>query len=280
MPIKFACPKCNKVMSVPDNLAGKSGKCKCGHKIQIPAAKVASPAATSNSAQPAPESSALAGKFDELTESDFGRTSPFDAVYNPKKSNNDLQTLKRFNAKEEEEQIKKATAAGGMLKLVAVIEIVLGIAAIVFAVMYAASPDNIDKLSDHIPELTLSKALGITFLSISAVVCLGGAIGVFMKKGWGWVLTGTTMVYLGIARLISTGLILKDGFDQTKFFGAMIPLFVVFALSLIVFKEEARLSCGLKKAVPTIIAGVLGLAAAGTVFGIILSSGTGTPTPV
>lgn len=280
MPIKFACPKCNKVMSVPDNLAGKSGKCICGNKLSIPAAKTKSSSAKSKSAKKTAETApagggapGLDGVFDELTESDYGRTSPFEAVYNPKKGdNNDLQTLRRFSAEEEEEKQKKASAAGGLLKLVAVLEIAVGIACIVFAAMYAASPDNIKKIAAFVPELSLATGMGITFLSISALICIGGAVGAFMKKSWGWMLTATVMIYLGVARLISAGLILKEGFDQGKFFGSMIPLFAIFALSLIVFKEEAKVSCGVKKVWPLIVAVVLALAGAGIVFGMVISA--------
>jgi hypothetical protein len=62
MPIKLKC-SCGQVLSVPDNLAGKSGKCpKCQKAIQIPmpaaakatAAQTTSPAAKSSPAQAAP----------------------------------------------------------------------------------------------------------------------------------------------------------------------------------------------------------------------------------
>lgn len=279
MPIKFACPKCNKVLSVPDNMAGKSGKCKCGHQIKIPAAKSEGSGKKSKSSKTAPtpaavggEAPGLAGKFDELTESDYGRTSPFDAVYNPKKTNNDLQTLQRFNAEEKEEQKKKASAAGGLLQLVAVLNILSGILCIVSLVLLFAAAATAATIAKQLPELSLSTAIAATMLSVIAVICIGGGVGVFLKKPWGWTLTAAMIIYWGLARAITSYLVLKDGFEQMTFFGCMIPLFVILVIGLIVFKDEAKQVCGVKNIVPTIVAAVIGLALTGIVYGIVFTS--------
>ena len=38
MPIEFNCPSCGKAYRVKDELAGKSAKCKCGERVQVPSA--------------------------------------------------------------------------------------------------------------------------------------------------------------------------------------------------------------------------------------------------
>ena len=61
MPIKFVCPKCNTTLQVPDTMAGKQGKCKCGNVVSIPttgtgvpvAAKPAVQSTTSSATRPA-----------------------------------------------------------------------------------------------------------------------------------------------------------------------------------------------------------------------------------
>lgn len=45
MPIKFKCNQCQHVLTVPDNLAGKTGKCpKCQNALKVPVPKAAAPA--------------------------------------------------------------------------------------------------------------------------------------------------------------------------------------------------------------------------------------------
>jgi DNA-directed RNA polymerase subunit RPC12/RpoP len=42
MPISFACPSCQKNMTVPDQYAGQKARCKgCGHKLIVPTARPA-----------------------------------------------------------------------------------------------------------------------------------------------------------------------------------------------------------------------------------------------
>lgn len=55
MPIKFKCGKCQQVLTVPDNLAGKQGKCpKCQHSLKVPLpSTAAATSATARAAAPA-----------------------------------------------------------------------------------------------------------------------------------------------------------------------------------------------------------------------------------
>lgn len=49
MPIQVTCPACNSTLRVPDSMAGKKGKCKCGELISVPAATRSSVASKSDS---------------------------------------------------------------------------------------------------------------------------------------------------------------------------------------------------------------------------------------
>ncbi len=64
MPIKFKCNKCEHVLSVPDNLAGKQGKCpKCQNPLRVPVPKTAAPA---SAPAPAPVDPRMSSLLDEV----------------------------------------------------------------------------------------------------------------------------------------------------------------------------------------------------------------------
>lgn len=58
MPVAVQCPKCQLSYNLPDQMAGKQAKCKCGEQLTIPAAmasvRVPSPTATAQTSRPIP----------------------------------------------------------------------------------------------------------------------------------------------------------------------------------------------------------------------------------
>ncbi|MFN3192961.1 MAG: hypothetical protein ACE361_20800 [Aureliella sp.] len=266
MPIKFKCPECGEVISVSSKLAGKSGKCKCGKTVKIPSPKQS--ASSSKKSRPAagagkPSKSAKAASvsaamFDELTDQDYGRTNPYEQLYEKSGDNNDAEQLSRFTHEEAEKKKKEAGTARTVLKIVSVLNVVGCVFSIVMVVFFATNNSVLEKMGAFFPMARLGQALGITFFAILALLALVGAIGLFMSKAWGWVATGICSDFIVIERLGAIGVTIKEGFDQAGFFAAGAPLMAALFLTMFIFKEDARVSVGAKGVLPMVLAIVLG----------------------
>lgn len=254
-------------MSVADNLAGKKGKCKCGNAVLVPTPKQTAAAATAAAAA----SPGMAAVFDDLTESDFARQSPYEKIYSPVNTNNDKATLKRFQTKEIEEKKKKAGAAGGMLVFVALLNIIAGVGCAGLAVVFMAAQDALEKIKEMSPELSMGTGLGIAFFSVAAIVLIGGAVGLFLRKKWGWFLTAMSLAFIAVMRAGVMVLVLKEGFNQAAFFSTGIPLLGAVALCGFIFNGDTQELFGIKKMTASIAAGVLGIALAGGIVGMLFS---------
>lgn len=266
-------------MSVADSLAGKSGKCKCGNKVTVPgsnsqpdssASKLSNDRIGDDSAKgdAAPAAPGLAGVFDELTESDYGRRSPYEQLYSPTNTNNDRATLKKFDNQEEELE-QKAGVAKGMLIFIAILNFLNGIGCGVMAVLFIAASSIIEMLAKSVPELRLGVGLGIAFFSVATLIFMAGGVGLLMRKAWGWFLTAMVFSYLIVVRLAAIGMVIADGFEQGPFFSALVPLLAIISLSAFVFKEDTRKLFRIRKALTGIIAGILGVVAAAGTLGIV-----------
>ncbi len=69
MPIKIVCPKCNANLQVPDSMAGKQGKCKCGNMLSVPA--VAAATAPNTNVPQSASARNVSALLEEVTDLDF-----------------------------------------------------------------------------------------------------------------------------------------------------------------------------------------------------------------
>lgn len=259
MPIKFACPQCKNVMSVADNMAGKNGKCKCGNSITVPRPAASDPAAST--------SPAMAAMFDQLSESDFDRTSPFEKVYSATKSNNDAASLKRFES--QDDTVKKVPKGqlSGLLVFIAVISFLQGLSSIALAVILVAAQNVVSQIEATVPILKLGMAAGIAFFSLWSIVLIASGVGLLMKKAWGWFLVAMVFAFSVVDRVVTLVMVVVNGFEQMAFLSALVPFIVVAALASYVYKSETQAIFKIKKSMPSIVAAILGVCLAAAVLG-------------
>lgn len=278
MPIKVACPKCKNVLQVSSKMAGKSGKCKCGNVIKIPASTPTGDSAKSANAPTvgvAPKSAPASAKmFDELAESDFARRSPYEKFYESKGESTDAATLQRFTEEEVEAKQKKAGAAKGILKLISVIDVLAAFFCIAIIVFFAAMPDMNQKIAGFMPLVKLNQSLGIALFSVLSILFLVGAVGLFLSKAWGWIATGAIAVFIVIERIVSLVIVFKEGFNQAAFFGAGGPMLGALFLAMFVYRGDSQELCGIKTKIPMIVAILIGGVLGGAAAAALLSAGS------
>ena len=280
MPIKFACPKCKTVLQVSSKMAGKKGKCQCGYEFTIPNPAKAKTKAGAKDAQQTKSAAAAnmvsAAMFDELTESDFARTSPFDKQSGGGGTNKDLETLERFT---QEEMVEKKKAAGnikGILKFVSFLILAGGIGSLALTGVVAASPSTAENLQGFLPMARLSSALAATFFSLVGVIAIVGGIGTFLMTAWGWLASVAVGFFLIAERIGAVVIVAMEGFSQTAFFGAMVPLLGGVFLTTFLCKDEPKTLCGVSSKVSVIIGAIVGLALGGGAIGAVFGTASDT----
>lgn len=223
-------------------------------KIPSPGAKKAS--APKQAAQPQ-AAAANAAMFDQLTDGDFGRQVPFEkqAGSGP----DDAATLSRFTHEEAEQKQKAAGVAKGFVTFTAILNILSGIGAIGMIALFAMGAEQLEQSQAYTPA-RLGQGLGIALFSILALLYIGGAVGLFLKTSWGWLLTAITCDFFIIERLGAIGVLVKEGFEQMAFFAILVPLLGGFFFAMVFFKGDTQAVCGIKSKIPAIIATVIGFA--------------------
>ncbi|QDV24994.1 zinc ribbon domain-containing protein [Aureliella helgolandensis] len=272
MPIKFACPHCKNVRTVDDKMAGKSGKCKCGQTITVPAAK---PQASSAAAA-ADQGSGMNAVFDDLTDADFERTDPFQKVYSPVKNNSDAKSLRKYQSEAAQKQTTKPGKLNGGVIFVAIVSILNGLGMLGLVGILAASVVSLSELESAVPLVKSGLGVAIAALSVVAIILLGGGVGVMLKQAWGWFLMAIGFAFLSVDRLFTLGMGLSTGFDQGRFFVGMIPVVVILGLTMLVYKEDTRRIFKIKSTVPVVLAAVIGVAIGGGFIAAALTMGGGS----
>lgn len=292
MPIKFACPQCKSVLTVDDKLAGKSGKCKCGAaiKIPVPAAVATSAAAASGKkvaagarpAAAAPAASSLGNVFNDLTEADYNRQSPFQNVYAPPKNNStEAATLKRFDDGSAAEEAKPGQL-NGMMIFIAVLNLILAIGVMTLAGLMVAAPETASQAAQAVPLLSAGLGVGIGVLSLLAVLFLAGGIGMLAKQKWGWFLAAVNFAFMPLDRLITLVMTVVGGdYTNGELMGGFFGTLIILALATVVFGDEAKRIYRVKTAVLPGIAAALGISLAlgvhGALFALRVFSATPSP---
>lgn len=269
MPIKIVCPKCKKTLQVSSKMAGKQGKCQCGHSFTVPSPQAAS---TRKQAQVA-AGSVNSAMFDELTDSDFARRSPFDKVVLDT-ANEDVETLKRFTHEEVEQKKKQAGATRGVLKFLSLLSLLVAIFSFTVAAFFVAAPGINEKLAGYLPLTQVNQGVGIAIFVLLGLLLVAAGVGLFLQASWGWIAIAAFCVFMIVERGGAMGLVFQSGFEQMKFFSAMGPLLGVLFLTLFIFKGDTQEVCKIKNMIPVIIAVVIGLALGGAAVGAMFSQGT------
>ncbi len=272
MPIKFACPKCQNVLSVSSKLAGKKGKCKCGNEVLVPTPSAKKKQASGATATQ-PTTSAMAAVLEELTESDFNRESPMKQIYEKKVGSSEGAQLRKFEGEEVQTARKNTGKLGGGMIFLAILNMIEAVGLIAIVIILLVKADVIEKLSEAIPEFRLASWFVITGCSVGLIFLLGGAIGTLMKKPWGWFFMAVVYSFNLINRLAGLGLIFMTGFTQPKFFGGLIPLLVAFGFMGIVFNEKSQAACKVNSTIVSVTAGILGVLLAGGLVGAMFAMG-------
>ncbi|MCA9130463.1 MAG: hypothetical protein KDB22_25415 [Planctomycetales bacterium] len=280
MAINLKCPKCNAVLSVDDNLAGKKGKCKCGNAITIPIPKQKAVVATAGKNANSAKQSATASPsnlnevFDDLTESDFNRQSPMRRVYSKQKAGgNELETLRKFEGEEAKKERAKAGVLNAPMISIALLCLLLGAGSLALAVMCGIGNSAVKQIEDYVIEAKFNKGLAVTFFSVSSTFLIVGGLGMFLKKSWGWALATISITFATLDRLITFGVLLMTEFTQTRFFVGMLPLMAIFLLTTFIYSEDNRRIFRVKSVTTVVIVAVIAIALVGTTFGLAAQQG-------
>ncbi len=135
--------------------------------------------------------------FDELTESDYNRSSPYQNVYAPPKQNNDAKNPMLIHAAKQEQKAGAGPAALGAdgrpkLTLVIIVFAVLDILeslllfglTIALAIIGATLID--DEMKSKIPFLGAGIAIFIVILGFWATTLMASGLGLLTKQVWGY----------------------------------------------------------------------------------------------
>ncbi|MCA9193010.1 MAG: hypothetical protein KDB03_14645 [Planctomycetales bacterium] len=271
MPIKFACPSCQTVLTVDEKLAGKSGKCKCGSAIRIPSL------ASAGVAQQGSSSPALASVFDDLTESDFNRQSPYKVVYEPPKNSGDAKVLRRFEDQIEGEIATKPGQLTGVLIFFAVMNILSGIGALVLVGILIASRGFVDQLAAQFPLARLGYAVILAICSVAMLMSLTAGIGVLLKQWWGWLCMAITYTSSAIDRLGDLVLTIMSGFEQMAFFKAFISFIIGVLIASYMYKDDTLRVFRIKNGTLKVVAAVGAVLLIGGLYGALFALGKSAP---
>ncbi len=286
MPIKFACPQCKAVLSVDDKLAGKSGKCKCGAAIKIPvpaaAAVAASDKAASGASKRAPvaaTASSLGNVFDDLTEADYNRQSPYQNVYAPPKTNStEAATLKRFD--DGSQNTAKPGQLNGMLIFVAILNFIWAIGAMALVGILVLAAGVASQAADTVPLLSAGLGVAIAVLSTLAMLFLFGGIGLLLKQKWGWFIVAVNFAYMPVDRIITIVMTIVGGeVALPKLLGGFIGTLLVIGLATAVYNDNTKRIFRIKTAILPAIAAVTGIGLALALNGALFAMGVFSADP-
>jgi hypothetical protein len=312
MPIKFACPACKNVMTVDNKFAGKTGKCnKCGGAVSVPnsapaetgsqrsasgragatpttASATTPTAADARAAQiaalnaaPPPSAGKLTAAgplghvFDELTESDYSRQSPYQNVYAPQKPKVvDNAALKKAasTAGGGDDKAPKIRSDGkapltGVLIFFAVLDIIQAIGLYSLAISFAVGEFAFSReVLDLLPALPVL----IIYFGFMATLSMAAGLGILIKQVWGYAVA--VFVYsfnVGFRTLF----LLATLTEPSRLLGPVFSLFFIIAFTSYLFNENCKNVFGIKSSKLPLIVGGLGLAISLTFGGLLFMLG-------
>jgi hypothetical protein len=316
MPIKFACPACKNVMTVDNKFAGKTGKCtKCGGAVTVPnsaptgtgsqtgasgkagatstTASASTPTAADARAQqiaalnsaPPPSAGKLTAAgplghvFDELTESDYSRQSPYQNVYSPPKPKAvDNAALRKAasTAGGGDDKAPKIRADGkartpGTLIFISVVDIIVAIGLYVLAVAFAVEGIGfLDPVKDKLPNLPAEMSVLIIISGFLATMIMAAGLGILMKQVWGYaVAVFVNSFTVGFLMLV----LLKTLSEPIRLIvpGPCLLIFIVFTAYF--FHRDCKAAFGVKSSKLALIVAGIGLATSLSIGGLLFLLG-------
>jgi hypothetical protein len=302
MPIKFACPACKNVMTVDNKFAGKTGKCnKCGGAVSVPnsapaetgaqrsasgragatpttASATTPTAAEARAAQiaalnaaPPPSAGKLTAAgplghvFDELTESDYSRQSPYQNVYappKPKAVDNAALRKAASTAGGGDDKAPKISADGkapltGTLIFFAVLDIIEAIA--LYGLVIALAVVGIgflDPVKEKLPHLTAAMSVLIIMFGFLATLIMAAGLGILMKQVWGYAVAVFVYSFNVGVRLV---VLLTTLSEPSRLFGPGFSLLCIIACTAYFFQRDCKAVFGIKSSTLGLIFGGIGL---------------------
>ncbi len=254
-------------------MAGKKGKCKCGQVLRIPGGTRSGAEGGPAVAAGDPSGASIdPSMFDQLSDEDFNRRAPIEKLYSPQVEVKGSERLQRYAAEEKEKMQQEAIKTKMMLKVMAVLNILGGLAYGGIAAMLISNSGPVNDIKQFEPFAALDSNVVIGFSILWAIVMFASAVGGFLGHRWGWFLLAVTYTFLLIDRAGGMVVVLMDGFDQVKFYGALIPTLIALGFFAFLFRAQTREVFGFETLIVPAIAGLLGLAIAGGLFGAVLAT--------
>jgi hypothetical protein len=301
MPIKFSCPQCKNVMTVDSKFAGKNGKCnKCGGVVQVPAqdaqvSGAAKPVAAGSAGVPtasaaattkqAPAAGSLGAVFDELTESDFNRQSPFTQVYAPAKPKSENNQLLKKAAELEKKETGMHSSPqknadpnqlSKQLQSLGLVDVLAGIGNYSLAIALAVVGVNgLGEHADKIPFLGKGPAVAVIVGGFLGTAFMAAGMGIFTRQVWGYVLANGVHAFNVSFTLL---MLLANITNTTAVSVRSGPVVATIAMATFFFREVGKKPFGIKSGskLPFLVGGI-GLALGLIVGGLLMVLGVFTP---
>jgi DNA-directed RNA polymerase subunit M/transcription elongation factor TFIIS len=259
MPLKFACPQCQSVISVQRDQTGKEVACpKCRARFRVPAAKspktpsggatskaTASKGTKSSTTKPAATqsnvSSGLADALGELTESDFNRHSPFESVYAPPKPQATNHELIRRVA--DQDARKKKSSKGGdsgmpvVLVLYAMHNLLQALVFFAMIGLLAFAMNLLENFQQYIPFIGAGSTSGMITFGVLGTIMMATAIGILIKNVWGYVLATASYPFFCSVHI---GNLVANRSDRNYAIAVAIVLVLALFLSTYFFRSGCR----------------------------------------
>ncbi len=230
----------------------------------------------SYNAAPPPSAAGIKGAgplghvFDELTESDYNRSSPYQNVYAPPKQNNDAKNPMLIHAAKQEQKAGTGPAALGAdgrpkLTLVIIVFAVLDIleSLLIFGVTIGLAVVGMalipDEAREQIPFLGAGIAIAVVIFGFLATTLMASGLGLLTKQVWGYLTAVFVYTFqLGIRIVIVISVIT----DWERVIGPIVSVLLMASITSYLFQEECRRVYGISKKskLPLIVGGIgLGL---------------------
>ncbi|MBX3421095.1 MAG: hypothetical protein KF752_06010 [Pirellulaceae bacterium] len=266
MSIQFSCTSCQHKLSVDNRLAGKTGKCpKCGQAVQVPKLKQ-----NSETAPAAHPPTALSNVLDQLTESDFNRTSPFQSVYSPPKPKATNHELLNRAVQEEKKSKSKSKAENSipvLIVLYSMQNIFQSLCMLLMVIVLLFYPATISEGIKYVPFVGAGVGTGAVLMSFMAAIMMLAGVGLPTKRLWGYIVGFSSYAFFAV---IHAGNVIARTDDRNSAINAAIALVLaVFLSSYFVRKSCLQFFRIQSWTIPSMAAGcglLLGLIVAGMYF--------------
>lgn len=230
----------------------------------------------SYNAAPPPSAAGIKGAgplghvFDELTESDYNRSSPYQNVYAPPKKNNEGANPMLIHAAKQEQKAGTGPAALGAdgrpkltvtIIIFAVLDILesLAIFAMTLALAIAGMTAIPEQAREQIPFLGAGIAIAVVICGLLATTLMASGLGLLTKQVWGYF---TALFVYSFQLGFRIMIVISAITDWERVVGPIVSVLLMASITGYLFQEECRRVYGVSKKskLPLIVGGIgLGL---------------------